>query len=69
MKSELVGFVRMSRTGNAVKVSISKDAFTNARSYLSQNGEEFVPLVINLSQLEQLISGEKEVTSISQIDQ
>ena len=59
----------MSRTGNAVKVSISKDAFTNARSYLSQNGEEFVPLVINLSQLEQLISGEKEVTSISQIDQ
>lgn len=68
MKSELVGFVRMSRTGNAVKVSISKEAFDNARSYLSQNGEEFVPLVISLSHLECLISGEKEVTSISQIE-
>ena len=69
MKSELVGFVRMSRTGNAVKVSISKDAFENARSFLSQNGEEFVPLVIALGHLESLIAGEKEVTSISQIEQ
>jgi hypothetical protein len=69
MKSELVGFVRMSRTGNAVKVSISKEAFDNARSYLSQNGEEFVPLVITLGHLESLIAGEKEVTSISQMDQ
>jgi hypothetical protein len=59
----------MSRTGNSVKVSVSKEAFDNARSYLSQNGEEFVPLVICLNHLESLISGEKEVTSISQIDQ
>ncbi len=69
MKSELVGFVRMSRTGGAIKVSVSKEAFGNARTYLSQNGEEFVPLVINLNHLESLISGEKEVTSISQIEQ
>ena len=67
MISNLVGFVRKSEKGSAVKVSISKEAFENAKTYVSQSGEEFVPLIISMGHLEQLIAGEKEVTSICQI--
>ncbi len=67
--SKLIGFVRKSNGGSAIKVNISADAFQEAERYLSHDGKEFVGLVINLDKLNQVAAGEREVTSICQIGQ
>jgi hypothetical protein len=66
-RSVLIGYVRKSRGGSALKVNISAQAFEKAQRYMSKSGEEFVGLVVNLDRLKEVISGEREVTSICQI--
>ena len=65
--SELIGFVRKSKAGNALNISISAEAIAKAQTYTSKNEEEYIGLVINLKNLQKVIAGEKEVTSISQM--
>lgn len=67
-RSVLIGYVRRSKGGNALKVNISAHAFEKAQRYMSKNGEEFVGLVVNLDRLREVITGEREVTSICQIE-
>lgn len=66
-ESKLMGYVRRSNNGGALKVSISERSFSDARKYQSANGERYVGMIINLNKLRSLLSGEQEVTSISQI--
>ena len=68
MKNMLVGYVRRSKNGNAIKLSISADAFEKARKYTSQDGKEYVGLVINLEHLKDVVQGFKDVTSVCQIE-
>jgi hypothetical protein len=66
-KTDLMGFVRKSKNGNALKLSISAEAFEKAQRYTTQDGQEFVAMIIPLARVQQVLDGYKEVTSVSQI--
>ena len=66
-KSNLVGYVRRSNAGGAIKVSINSDAFSDCETYVTSDGQEYVPLVISLNALNKVLNGERVVTTISQI--
>ena len=65
--ANLIGFVRKSNSGNALKISLSVDAFESAERYTSSKGSEYVSLVLRLSKLWDLINGRREVISVNQI--
>ena len=67
VESRLMGFVRRSRNGGAIKLSIANEAFSTAEKYQSSDGTEYVGMVINLNKLRNLLTGEQEVTAISQL--
>ena len=62
----LVGYVRRSNAGGAVKVSINAAAFEQCATYVTADGESYVPLVISLGALERVLAGDRAVTTISQ---
>lgn len=66
-KSELLGYVRRSNNGKALKISINKEAFNEAESYSTQDGNEYVAMVIRLDKIYELIEGNKDVTNVTQI--
>ena len=66
-KSNLVGYVRRSNAGGAIKVSINSDAFSDCETYVTSDGQQYVPLVISLNALNKVLNGERVVTTISQI--
>lgn len=65
--SELVGYVRRSRAGGALKINICAQAFEKARRYVSQDGQEYVGLMVSLDKVRSVIDGEREVTSVCQL--
>lgn len=65
-KTNLVGYVRRSNAGGAVKVSINTDAFSDCNTYVTSDGQQYVPLIISLNSLNKVLLGEKAVTTISQ---
>lgn len=67
VQSELVGYVRKSKSGNALKVSISAEAFDSAQRYLSQDGKEYVGLIINLAKVQEILNDTRDVTSVCQV--
>jgi hypothetical protein len=67
VQSELIGYVRKSRNGNALKLSISAEAFDSAQRYLSQDGKEYVGLIVHLAKVQEILDGTRDVTSICQI--
>jgi hypothetical protein len=66
-KSLLVGYVRKSNAGGALKVSINSDAFSDCSTYVTSDGQTYVPLVISLNALNRVIEGDRAVTTISQM--
>ena len=62
-----VGYARMSRKGGALKISLKKDALNKCNTYDDKNDEEFIPLVIPIKHLQQVIDGKKEVTGINHL--
>ena len=63
----LVGYVRKSNAGGALKVSINTDAFSDCSTYVTSDGQAYVPLVISLNALEKVLSGERAVTTLTQL--
>ena len=66
-RSELVGYVRKSNAGNALKLNILKTALDNAQTVEGKDGTEYVSLVMNLSKIKMIIGDEHEVTSVCQL--
>jgi hypothetical protein len=66
-KSLLVGYVRKSNAGGALKISINNDAFSDCSTYVTSDGQTYVPLVISLNALNRVIDGDRAVTTISQM--
>jgi len=66
-KSELVGYVRKSNCGNALKLAILKSAIDNAQTVEGKDGAEYVSLIMNLSKIRMIIGDEHEVTSVCQL--
>jgi hypothetical protein len=67
MPSLLVGYVRRSNAGGAIKISINTNAFGDCETYTTSDGQTYVPLVISLSALRKVIGGGRAVTTISQL--
>jgi hypothetical protein len=67
VESRLMGYVRRSRNGGAIKLSVARDAFSHAERYKSADGTEYVGMIINLNKLRNLLTGEQEVTAINQL--
>lgn len=67
MESALIGYVRKSNAGKALKISIDKSALNDAETFTSKDGREFVQGVINLDKIGQVIDGTRLVTSLSHI--
>lgn len=67
VQSDLVGYVRKTKSGNALKLSISAEAFDSAQRYLSQDGKEYVGLIISLAKVQEILEDTRDVTSIVQI--
>ena len=63
----LVGYVRRSNAGGALKVSINTAAFADCSTYMTIDGQAYVPLVISLSALNKVLDGERAVTTVSQL--
>ena len=62
-----VGYVRKSNAGAALKVSINTSAFSDCSTYVTSDGQAYVPLVISLNALGKVLSGERAVTTLSQL--
>ena len=63
----LVGYVRRSNAGGAIKISINTNAFGDCETYTTSDGQAYVPLVISLSALRKVIDGNRVVTTVSQL--
>ncbi len=67
MPSLLVGYVRRSNAGGAVKLSINTNAFGDCETYTTADGQTYVPLVISLDAIRKVIDGDRAVTTVSQL--
>lgn len=65
--SMLVGYVRRSGAGGALKVSIDIEAIQACSTYTTSDGRAYAPLVISLRALQRVLDGERAVTTISQL--
>ena len=63
----LVGYVRKSNAGGALKISINTAAFSDCSTYVTSDGQAYVPLVMSLNALEKVLSGERAVTTVTQL--
>jgi len=65
--SLLVGYVRKSNAGGALKVSVNTSAFSDCNTYTTSDGQAYVPLVISMAALRRVMDGERSVTTISHL--
>jgi hypothetical protein len=65
--SLLVGYVRKSNAGGALKVSVNTSAFSDCNTYTTSDGQSYVPLVISMAALRRVMDGERSVTTISHL--
>ena len=65
--SMLVGYVRRSGAGGALKVSIDTETIQACSTYTTSDGRAYAPLVISLRALQRVLDGERAVTTISQL--
>ena len=67
MPSLLVGYVRKSNAGGAIKLSINTNAFGDCETYTTADGQTYASLVISLNALRKVIDGDRAVTTVSQL--
>jgi len=65
--SRLVGFIRKSNAGRAVKLSINSEAFKECSTYVTSDGQTYVQLIVSLNSLTGVLDGSKAVTSINHL--
>ena len=66
--STLVGFVRKSNAGRAVKLSINTSSFQDCATYETSDGQTYVQLIVSLNALAGVIDGSRAVTSINYLN-
>jgi hypothetical protein len=66
--NKLVGYIRKSKSGGALRLSIDVAAFDEVRRYLSKDCRDFVSLIVNADKAGQILAGEREVTSVVSLD-
>ena len=63
----LVGFVRKTNAGKALKLSINTSSFADCGTYVTSDGQTYVHLVISLNSLTGVIEGNRAVTAINHL--
>ena len=63
-KDELVGYVRKSDDGKALKLNILKSSLDEIPVVTGNDGVEYVSLLINISRIKMLLGDEHEITSV-----
>lgn len=66
--NELVGYVRKSRNGNALKLSLSVECIESLRVISNDRGQDYIPLEMNGDKLREIIAQTREVTAINASD-
>ena len=66
--STLVGFIRKSNAGRAVKLSINTSSFQDCATYVTSDGQTYVQLIVSLNALAGIIDGSRAVTSINHLN-
>ena len=66
--STLVGFIRKSNAGRAVKLSINTSSFQDCATYVTSDGQTYVQLIVSLNALTGIIDGSRAVTSINHLN-
>ncbi|MBA3045980.1 MAG: hypothetical protein FP824_07185 [Euryarchaeota archaeon] len=64
MESKLVGYMRKSNNGESLKMSLDVEALEDVERYETKDGREYISLIANLNRVEEIIEGDREVTSI-----
>lgn len=67
-KSTLVGYARKSNAGGAIKLSINTAAFADCATYVTSDGQAYVPLIIPINALQRVLNGERAVTTVTQMN-
>ncbi len=65
--TRLVGYVRRSRSGHGLRVSINSEAFQACHTYETSDGQSYVPLVLSVAAIRRVMDGERAVTAVSQL--
>jgi hypothetical protein len=63
----LVGYIRKTEDG-MLKVSINVEAFADCLEFITSDGQRYVSLVINIQHIQRIISGERAVCTIGQLN-
>lgn len=66
-KSQLVGYVRKDKNKISLRIAIDAEAFNKAARFQGADGREFVQLICNADKVNQIINGDREVTSLCQL--
>lgn len=61
---KLVGYLRKSKEGGAVYMAVDVDGLKDCKPLKSADGREFFRFVSNAPKVSDILSGEREVTSI-----
>ena len=67
MPSQLVGYVRRSNAGGAIKLSINTNPYGDCETYTTADGQVYAPLVISMAAIRKVIDGDRAVTTVSQL--
>ncbi len=65
--SILVGFVRKTNAGKALKLSINTSSFADCATYVTSDGQTYVQLVVSLNSISNVIEGNRAVTAINHL--
>ena len=55
------------REMNLLKLSVNTAAFADCSTYMTSDGQSYVPLVISMAALQKVLSGERAVTTVTQL--
>ena len=67
MPSLLVGYVRRSNAGGAIKLSINTNAFGDCKTYTTSDVQSYTCVVISLDELHKFMNCKLIVTTVSQL--
>jgi len=63
-KSMLVGYLRKSKNGMSITISIDMKALKEIGNFYSNNGKDFITLISNTNKVEEVINGDRQVVSV-----
>lgn len=62
--AKLLGFVWRSDDGKSLKLGISKEAFDEAETHRTDDGDEYVAMKLQLGKIYQLLDGQKHAIGV-----